>query len=228
MVSSNSMPLKSKFRVKLLKIHYSSNVFRINLRIIIHYEKYRSGKIINCFLVPMKQTQIGMAECLTSFPTTASGNTFKLLVTRRVLPQVHKIIVRSFLPSPWLVVQSVGMWPKQSQLDYLPRSFQNQARIGEILPEQLGHEAIVPGVWRTPIYSRKVEMKKWAEKGENEECWSSPTYPWCQFFPIQTYITPSRVWFLSLATNSHLSNILSSLEWVVNIGKIKYRSKAII
>lgn len=79
-------------------IHYSSNVFRINLKIVIYYEKYRPGKITYCFLVPMKQTQIGMAECLTSFPTTASGNTFKLLVASRVLVQVHKITVRSSLP----------------------------------------------------------------------------------------------------------------------------------
>lgn len=42
------------------------------------------------------------------------------------------------LPLPQLLVPCVGMTSKQSQSDFLPRIFQNQVKIGEILPKLLG------------------------------------------------------------------------------------------
>lgn len=71
-----------------------------------------------------------------------------------------------------------------------------------------------------PILVKRLNVKvqKSSDKGEKMEGWWSSPDLGCKRSSAQTCMTPSLAQFLSLATNSNLPNIFSSLKLIVNIG----------
>lgn len=85
----------------------------------------------------------------------------------RVLAETDRITV-SLLPSSQLLVQCVGIGPKQSQSDSA-QSFQNQAGNKEILPKQRGTQRHLLCWMNTHLQQKrlkKAKVQRSAEKGE--------------------------------------------------------------
>ena len=122
----------------------------------------------------MNQIQTGMTDrqnfqnCVPIlFLTTISSNALKL-VTGEGTGRDRQDHSMFLLPSSQLLVQCVGMWPKQSQSDSA-QIFQNQAGNKEILPKQMRTQSHIFCWMNTHLQQKrlkKANVQRSAEKGE--------------------------------------------------------------